>query len=185
MKLRGSRWVLPEEGEHITGTIRITRSGCGFLIPDDTSRDDIFIGEENLQNSLNGDKVLVSIDSPKGKGYRHYGTVQKIIERASARFVAVINKDLTAEAEDIRNPYTYIIENLPQDIQPDTKVLLETTKFPDNITDPAGKIVEILGPAGKPETEIAAILASYDAPEEFPETVKEAVYNLQKKRTIQ
>ncbi len=178
MKVRGNRWVLPEFGEHISGTLRITRSGCGFLIPDDSSKDDIFIGEENLLNALDGDKVLVSIDSPKGKGYRHYGTVQKVIERASARFVAIIRGDLTAEAEDIRNPYTYILEEVPEALKPDTKVILQTTVFPDNINDPKGKVIEILGPAGAPDTEIAAILASFNAPGEFSDEVKDEVYRM-------
>ncbi len=178
MKIRGSKWVLPEDGEHIRGTLRITRSGCGFLIPDDSSRDDIFIGEENLLNALDGDKVLISIDSPRGSGYRHYGTVQQVLERASARFVAVVTPELSAEAEDIRNPYNYIIENPPKDLKPATKVILQTTVFPDNIKDPRGKIIEILGPAGEPETEIAAILAGFDAPGDFPEEVKDEVYRL-------
>ena len=178
MKIRGSKWVLPEKGEHISGTLRITRSGCGFLIPDDTTRDDIFIGEENLLNALDGDKVLVSIDAPRGSGFRHYGTVQQVMERASARFVAVIRDDLTAEAEDIRNPYQYIIEDAPERLKPATKVILETTVFPDNVHDPKGRVIEILGPAGAPETEIAAILAGFDAPGEFPEEVKHEVYRL-------
>ncbi len=178
MKIRGSKWVLPEDGEHISGTLRITRSGCGFLIPDDTSKDDVFIGEENLLNALDGDKVLISIDSPRGTGYRHYGTVQQVLERASARFVAVVTPELSAEAEDIRNPYNYIIENPPKDLKPATKVILQTTVFPDNINDPRGKIIEILGPAGAPDTEIAAILAGFDAPGEFPDEVKDEVYRL-------
>lgn len=178
MKIRGSKWVLPEHGEHIRGTIRITRSGCGFLIPDDTTKDDIFIGEENLLNALDGDKALVSVDSPKGRGFRHYGTVQKVIERGSSRFVAIIQEDLSAQAEDIRNPYHYIIEDAPENLKPATKVILETTVFPDNINDPKGKVLEILGPSGAPDTEIAAILASFNAPGEFPEEVKDEVYRL-------
>ena len=178
MKVRGSKWILPEKGEHLTGTLRITRSGCGFLIPDDTTRDDIFIGEENLLNALDGDKVLISIDAPRGSGFRHYGTVQEVLERAAARFVAVIREDLTAEAEDIRNPYNYIIEDAPEKLLPATKVILETTVFPDNIHDPKGRVIEILGPAGAPDTEIAAILAGFDAPGEFPDEVKDEVYRL-------
>ncbi len=178
MKVRGSKWVLPDQGEHISGTLRVTRSGCGFLIPDDSSKDDVFIGEENLLNALDGDKVLISIDSPKGKGFRHYGTVQEIIERASPRFVAIITQEMTAEPEDIRNPYTYIIEEPPKDLKPETKVIFETTIYPDNIENPRGKVIEVLGPAGAPDTEIAAILASFNAPGDFPEEVKDEVYRL-------
>ncbi len=178
VRLRGSRWGGREQEKIISGIIKITRSGNGFLIPDDPSIDDLYIGEDYLGTALDGDKVEVSIDAPKGQGFRHFGRVVAVIERAMPRFVAIIEKDMTARPEDPKNPFTYVIEDAPANLKPETKVILDTTRFPGESEQPAGKIVEILGPAGEPDTETAAILASYKAPGPFPQEVKDEVRHL-------
>lgn len=176
VRLRGSRWGGRSQEKLITGCIKITRSGNGFLIPDDPSIDDLYIGEEYLGAALDGDKVQVSVDAPKGRGYRHFGRVVAIVERAMPRFVAIISEDKNAIPEDPKNPFTYIIEGNVDGLIADTKVIIDTTRFPgEGEEPPAGKVVEVLGPAGAPDTETAAILASYKAPGPFPTEVKEEV----------
>lgn len=177
-RIRGSRWGMVAREKCITGKISITRSGCGFLLPDDPAREDIYIGENNLGAALNGDRVEVIVDSPKGSGYRSFGTVVGIVERASPRFVAIITPDLKAQADDPKNPFTYDIEDAPDGLKRDIKVIMETTNFPGEGQDPSGKVIEILGPAGAADTETAAILEGFKAPGEFPEEVKEEVRNI-------
>lgn len=159
--------------EWVTGTIKITRSGNGFLIPDDSALPDVYVGEAYLGPALDGDKVKVKIDSPSGRGPRVFGHIVDIVERNTAHFVAVVTPDRKARPEDPKNPFDYIIRDFPDGLKADTKILVETLKFPGDGEDPVGRVVEILGPAGAPQTEIAAILAGFQAPGPFPEAVKD------------
>ena len=97
-------WALPETERRVTGTMHVTRSGCGYLIPDDTSQDDLYIPEECLGSALHGDKVEVRIEKPRGgRDFRHFGRVLKVIERGSPRLVAVMTQDGKARPEDPRD----------------------------------------------------------------------------------
>lgn len=162
----------------VDGLLRVTRAGNGFLIPDDPAIEDLYIGENYLGAALDGDKVRVRLDTPTGVGYRHFGRVVEVIERGTPRFVAIITDQLTARPEDPKNPFEYKILNAPAGLKSDTKVILDTVSFPGDGKEPAGKVVEILGPAGAPDTETAAILASFQAPGPFPESVKQEVRNI-------
>jgi ribonuclease R len=58
------------------------------------------------------------------------------------------------------------------------KVLMEVVSWPASPEGPRARIVEILGPAGDPDTETASILAGYNAPGPFPPEVLQAARTL-------
>lgn len=180
MLVRDSRncWVAGEGAapdRFVVGVLRVTRAGNGFVIPDDPTIEDLYIGENYLGAALNGDKVKVRIDTPSGVGIRHFARVVEVVERGTPRFVAVISAALTAIPEDPKNPFKYKLKDIPADLKPDTKVIVDTLVFPGEGEEPEGRVVEILGPAGQPDTETAAILASFYAPGPFPDEVKQEV----------
>lgn len=167
-----SRWVLASGrgGKRITGRIMLTRSGIGFVTPDDPALDEVQIGEAYLGSALHGDKVAIRIDRPRGQGLRQFGRVVEVTERASPRIVAEIVDGGFARPEDPRNPFDYAIEgDAPA---AGNKVLLEVTVWGGEGPQPKGRVIEILGPAGEPDTETAAILASFQAPGPFTDEVK-------------
>lgn len=178
VRKRGTRWALPAPERRLEGSLTITRSGPGFLAPDDTRLDDVYIPEQELGTALHGDRVAVVMEHPEGHGYRQYGRVVEVLERGSPRIVAVVTPAGTAQAEDPKNPFEYRIEPGGPDVAPDNKILLEITCWPSETEEAAGRVLEVLGPAGEPDTETAAILAGYDAPGPFPEVVKAEVRNL-------
>jgi ribonuclease R len=190
---RGRRWVLPgarrEEKKRgsgparITGVLQMIRSGNGFVLPDDSSLDDLYVPEENLGAALDGDRVVAEREKARGRGLRRSGRIVEILERGAPRIVATVVADGLARPEDPRNPYDFSIEEDGPDAQVDDKILLEITRWPGEGEEPAGRILEVLGPAGEPDTETAAILARYDAPGPFPEEVKAAVRSLRRELT--
>ncbi len=174
---KGGRWTRPRDEEFVVGNIQLTRSGRAFLLPEDPAMDDIAIGADFLGSALHGDRVKVHLDITPGRGFRHFGRVVEVIERARPRIVAVVTEEGTALPEDPRNPFEFRIDG-EEELTPETKILLEITNWPGDGGEPAGKVLEVLGPAGEPDTEIAAILASFDAPGPFPGAVKAEVANL-------
>lgn len=178
VRVNGSRWAPARKQKTLDGLLRVTRSGNAFLLPSDPAEDDIFIGEDYLGDALDGDKVRVGVDSPSGRGMRHFGRVLEVLERGNPRLVAIVTADLSAQPEDPKNPFAYTIIDRPPELKADTKILLETVVYPGDGKQATGKIVEILGPAGAPDTETAAILAGYNAPGPFPEEVKDEVRHI-------
>lgn len=134
---------------------------------------DVFVSSEDTMNAFHNDKVLVEIKyNQRGK---RYGTVIRIIERATDTFVGTI--------EEYRGKYYLIPDNTkihtnfmvtePTELKSGYKAVLKITNWgsPSLNKFPGGKITEILGKAGEPEIEILSVIKQYDLPLEFPDDV--------------
>jgi ribonuclease R len=77
----------------IVGSIDMTKSGDGYLIPDKDQAffHDVFIPSKKLKGALDKDKVLVSITSAQ-RQLRPEGKVVQILERATTRFIGTLRK---------------------------------------------------------------------------------------------
>src|SRR6266542_6988673 len=95
-RIRKNRYVLPAEADLVTGKLSIHQAGFGFLVPEKSGEQDIFIAAENTGTAMNGDRVVVRIsrdipqrrakDRPTVKAsagrHRSEGRVIRILERA-------------------------------------------------------------------------------------------------------
>ncbi|MHC4872481.1 MAG: ribonuclease R [Planctomycetota bacterium] len=183
-KLKGGRWALPRTKGLIHGRIDIKRRGFGFLIPDDPSKSDIFIPEGQLLDAFNNDRVAVKVkQGSRGRDSRKYGTIVKILERSLKRLVCVVEEhgdNLYCIAECSHLPYEFVIlenERSPS-FNKDDKVLLEIKEWPRMESPGTGIIIDRLGPAGDPDTEIAAILSNYSVAMDFSEETVKEVQNI-------
>lgn len=70
----------------IKGKISAHAKGFAFLLPEDTSLSDVFIPPNELNTAMNGDIVMVRLNS-QSSGSRQEGTVIRILERAIQRVV--------------------------------------------------------------------------------------------------
>ena len=70
----------------IKGKISAHAKGFAFLLPEDSSLDDIFIPPSELNTAMNGDTVLVRLSTQTG-GTKKEGTVIRIIERNVEKIV--------------------------------------------------------------------------------------------------
>lgn len=65
----------------VTGRLEVTRSGMGFVIPDDVRRKDIFIHQKNLEGAWHGDRVSCAIIHERSGSRSHEGRIVRILER--------------------------------------------------------------------------------------------------------
>ncbi len=72
--------TLIENTNFVVGTLDLKDRGFGFVIPDDASRNDIFIPKDFVNQAMNKDKVLVHLHKNK-KGLRAEGEVKRIMDR--------------------------------------------------------------------------------------------------------
>lgn len=176
---RRGRYRQPEPDSVKAGEIQITRRGFGFLLPDDGS-EDIFLPREDLNGAINGDRVLVKVDTDRhlSRAGKRYGYVMKIIKRGitevtgtvrlSKNFAFVISEN--KKIEDV-----YIPGNDTLGAKTGDKVRAVITKYPTDEVGLRGRIVENYGPAGNAEAELKSVLHQYNIPEKFePDVIAEA-----------
>jgi len=170
--------------KHVSGIIQITRKAVGYLaFPIEAGAkkilEDIEVGPEHLGGALNGDTVSVEIigTSPRTKG-----KVVKVTSRAKTEFVGTlkhINDQWVVLASDIKFYRPLRITHPPKDAVVGSKVLAELLSF-DGISDPEGKVVEVIGLAGEHRAEMNAIVLEHGFKTEFPPVVVAEAQKIEK-----
>ncbi len=172
---RRGRYRQPEPDSIKAGEVQITRRGFGFLLPDDGS-EDIFLPREDLNGAMNGDRVVVKIDTGRhlSRAGKRYGYVMKITERGVTEVTGTVmsRKNFAfVVSENKRVDDVYIAGNDTLGAKTGDKVRAVITKYPTEEVGLRGRIVEIYGPAGDAKAELKAVLHQYDIPEAFDDEV--------------
>ncbi len=172
---RRGRYRQPEPDSIKAGEVQITRRGFGFLLPDDGS-EDIFLPREDLNGAMNGDRVVVKIDTGRhlSRAGKRYGYVMKITERGVTEVTGTVmsRKNFAfVVSENKRVDDVYIAGNDTLGAKTGDKVRAVITKYPTDEVGLRGRIVEIYGPAGDAKAELKAVLHQYDIPEAFDDEV--------------
>jgi len=136
-----------------------------------TAEGDFFVSSEDTLNAFHGDTIAIEPFYRNGKS--DYCYVRKILKRAS--------EVLAGDIQQSSGRYYFICSN-PKIHQwfdvsdigsatSGTKVMLEVTNWGNRTLSksPVGKVIEVLGLAGNPETELLAVIRQNGLPLEFPE----------------
>ncbi len=175
IKTRNERYGLVEKMNLVVGKIEGNQKGFGFLIPDDKTKEDVFIPAEDMNGALHGDKVVVRIINKGLPGKREEGEVIRILERANDTIVGTFESSRNfgfVIPDDSRIAYDIFIPK--SDIngaKTNQKVVVKITRWPEKRRNPEGKIVEILGYVGEKGTDILSIIKQFKLSEEFPAKV--------------
>ena len=188
IKLPDKRLAIPKDEDHIVGRIIMNRRGGGRVITNDKIKSSIEISPNSASTAMHNDRVLVLVDRKissyrsevKGSRFksRLRGKVVKILERARTQVVGTLDKS---------RQLWFVIPNDPRlshDIYlPDfrqkgkikarrgDKVVVEITEWPSRHNAPEGKLLEILGGAGKLGVDVESIIRQYEISTKFPAKV--------------
>ncbi len=163
----------------VIGRIEFAAKGKTYVVPEnDSDSMEIIIPTANLNHALHGDKVKVSLYARRRRGGGTEGEVVEILERAKTQIVGVI---------EISRNYAFLIpsgKQIPYDIflpaseldqaLDGDKVIVEIAEWPQSAKNPIGRVVKVLGRPGDHETEMHAILAEFNLPNEFSENIDQA-----------
>ncbi len=98
IRLRGGRaFGLTEKMDLLKGSLDMTASGAGFVIPDDKRRKDIFISPSNLNDAWPGDRVVAALLPGGRRGKNPEGRVVRILERKLTTIPVVLMKKISAK----------------------------------------------------------------------------------------
>ncbi len=167
----------------LEGKIQGTKSDFAFLIPFDKTYPDVFISAGNLKGAINNDTVSVEVMGNRdNKNKRLEGRVLAILERGNTLVVgkifigksnAMVMPDDVKFGKDILVPLSKLNGASDGD-----KVVVKVNKFYNDKKNPEGEISEVLGRPNEIETEVKAIIRSYNLYETFPNKVLEVAKNL-------
>ena len=179
-RIKGNRYICPNDADLIPGRIRMNRAGKGFLAPDDASLKEIAIAESATGTALHEDRVLVRRDVRR-KSFRdgdtEAGTVVRILERRRTQIVGTLQQSksfLYVIPDDPRIPHDVYVTP-PRDVgrpaRVGDKVVVELREWEERNANPEGEIVEVLGAPDEEGVDMLSVLRQYNLPLHFPKNV--------------
>lgn len=177
---------LPPIGDELTGRIRITDAGFGFVRPESVNaHGDLFVPAGRTGDALNGDRVRARVlrDRQRGPGTSPWiGQVVEILQRASATCVGTLEKRgnqylVHPDGKAFKEPVV-VRDPHARNAAPGHKVVVELTRYPESGSLAEGVITEVLGEPGRPDVETSGVMRTYGLPEEFPAPVLEQTRDL-------
>ena len=169
-----------ERRKLIPGTLRCTRKGVCFVVPDlktSPPQPDIHIREDGLGSALHGDKVAVYIT-----GYfrgKPEGRIDKVLQHTNQTVVGhFVQLRRLQHVVPLEEKFLYNIEIGPSETLDATDgqiVVVEITRFPIAGRPPIGRIIEVLGNPDDRGIDIKIIVRKHNLPHTFsPEVLKAA-----------
>ena len=167
---------LPSLAGQIVGTFRSNPKGFGFVTPrEPNSHGDLFIPPSATGEAMAGDIVLVKVkrQGKRDGQMRYSGEVIEVLERSQNRFVGTLMKH--PEAWIVQPDGKTFVEPISVDdvgakgAKEKDKVVVEILSYPTEKYLARGVIIEVLGKAGRYESEIQSIIRQYHLPGEFEE----------------
>ncbi|MGM0421206.1 MAG: ribonuclease R [Bacillota bacterium] len=172
---------IPEKFNLYKGRIQSNAKGFAFFIPEDPSKDDMYISASNLNGAMHNDKVLVRPLQSSG-GRRQEAEVIKVLDRANETVVGELDYygKYGFVIPDNQRIFTdiYIHKDKINQASNGDKVVVKITRWPDNKRNPEGEVIEVIGHKGEPGVDLEAMIRQLQLPQEFPPEVEKEAENL-------
>lgn len=171
----------------IKGTLIKHKKGFGFVVPEEETGNDIFIGSDDINNAMNGDYVSVKITNSSTKTDKREGTIVNIIKRNITEIVGTFdssnNFGFVIPDDKRQNDDVFIKKKDFKGAKKDDKVVVTISKYPDKGHNAEGVITEIISRAGEIGGDIKALIRSYNLIKTFPSSVNAEASAMSKKDT--
>lgn len=174
---RTHRYGMPERMDLVRGRLQAHAKGFAFLIPEDREHPDVYIHANDLKSAMNGDTVLVRVNSKSVAGGKLEGEVVRVVTRAITQVVGVFQNEEAygfVIPDDKRiNRDIFIPKEAFGGAANGQKVVVRIVQYPEGRAAAEGEIIEILGHKDDPGVDILSIIRKHQLPEAFPEDVME------------
>jgi ribonuclease R len=172
---RKGRYGLPARFEALNGRLQITRSGDGFVIPDEAGEEDVYVPGRSLATGQAGDRVVVRIDRRR-PGRNPEGRIVRILDRSAKQTVGLYHRrrglGFVVPQEPPLTSEVLIPSERAGGAEDGQVVLVEIEDWGAKGPSPVGRVTRILGRPGDPDVEVLSILFGHQLPLEFPAAVE-------------
>jgi len=170
----GNLVTLPAMAGQVVGTFRANPKGFGFIIPQQVNaHGDLFVPPGKTADAMTGDTVIAKVTrkGKRGGEMRYTGEVLEILERANNQFIGTLTRHPEAwlvQPDGSQFTEPIVVEDVTaKNAKEKDKVVVEILSYPTEQYMARGVIVDVLGRAGKYETEIEATIRQFHLPREF------------------
>ena len=174
VKFDRRRYGLPPKGKVVEGRFQAHREGFGFLVPDDPSLPDIFLGKKDVRDLMHRDRLALHLGKKGRRGEAGERKVE-VLERSSRRLVGYFREGTKNDfvfPEDLRQFHDLRIpKKSAGGAKENQLVLAEITRYPTSTEAAEGRILKVLGDPDDPRLDAEIIIYKYDLPEAFPAEV--------------
>ena len=146
VELKNKRYGMPREMNLVSGTLWCTRSGNGFVVPDNVEEKDIFVPSRFIKDAFHGDKVIARVEhSFRGK---KEGTIIKVTQRKIRNIVGFVRRDRNTTyiiPEDERISHHFVVTSTLKSVglNDNDLVAARITRFPEGGMDPACTVLKV------------------------------------------
>lgn len=176
LTVRDDRYSVSRKSQEIEGKFVRKANGHNSVVPDDGGKS-ILVTERNSMGAMNGDRVRATILARRERHARE-AQVTEILERARETFVGTLhverNYAFLETAGRIYSNDIFIPRNCLKGGKTGDKAVVKITQWPEAGKNPVGKVVDILGNEGENNAEMNAILAEFNLPYTYPQSVVDA-----------
>ena len=181
--IRGHRFGLPEKMDLYVGRLQTHQAGYGFVTPErplEPAGGDIYVSGPNLNEAMQGDRVVVRIERIKDGG-RVEGRIIRILERANERIVGRYDRDesgmgYVAPFDRRVLMDIFIPSGQEGGASPGEMVTVELTRWPTATRTAIGRVADVLGDVDAPGVDTEIIIRKYGIPDAHAdEAIAEAV----------
>jgi ribonuclease R len=184
-RVQRERYAAPERINLAVGRISTTRKGAGFVSPEDGGPD-IYVSADGLQTAQDGDRVVVRLEHQRRRD-RPEGRVIKVLARARSQVVGTFHQRSVGSGrhgfvtpDDPRSRWDVVIPAGEAGEAADGQiVVVRIHDWGSASRGPEGSVDRVLGRAGDPGVDVAAIIHGHELPLEFPGEVEEEAEALQ------
>lgn len=179
-KLRGRHYRLPSRKDLISGILRVSSKGFGFVVPDDeyiaASPDapSIYVPLRRMGDALHGDRVLVRIRSHRGESPE--GQIVEVLERGTREVVGTFYHTRHGGRVLPRNERFTRIVVTPRppaalDVHDGDIVVAEIVEWTPASQPLIGRVREKLGDDTTPGIDVTVIIREAGVEPDFPPPV--------------
>jgi ribonuclease R len=176
LRNRRGTFILPDKADLIRGRVQGHADGFGFVVRDD-KQPDLFLGPKEMREVLHGDRVIARVIGQDRRG-RPEGKIVEILERGNSRVVGRVLDEhgvLLVVPEDRRIAQDILVAPGGKRPKAGQVVTVELIEQPTKVSQPIGRVVEVIGNYADPGMEIEIALRKHQLPFEFsPETKAQA-----------
>lgn len=175
LRTRNDRYGVPERMNLLRGKLQAHAKGFGFLIPEDRDHPDVYIHANDMGTAMNGDIVLVRINSKSRDGGRLEGEVVRVVSRGNTQIVGLFQSHeeygfvIPDDKRVIRD--IFVPKHSFHGAMDGHKVVVKIVNYPEGRAAAEGEVIEILGHKNDPGIDILSIIRKHQLPETFPDEV--------------
>ena len=159
----------------IPGRVQGHKDGFGFLIPDDKTQSDLFLGPRQMEKVMDGDRVLVS-DAGVNRFGKKEARIVEITERVATEVVGRFRREAGIsflEPENRRITREVLVED-KNGLQPNPgdHVRATITQYPSRDHHVLVRLEEIIATPDQAGMEIEVALRRFEIPHVWPDGVE-------------